>query len=344
LRDERRIRRDRPDTARIGLQQSALSGRKVIEAVGVSYAWGTTPVIADFSTLIMRGDKVGILGPNGCGKSTLIRVLLGQLAPQCGTIELGTGLQIAYFDQHRTAIDGKKTVAENVGEGNEYVLFNGKKRHIMSYLEDFLFESSRSRTPARVLSGGERNRLLLAKLFTRPSNLIIMDEPTNDLDAETLELLEDLLVEYEGTLLLVSHDREFINQVATSTLVFEGEGRIGDYAGGYDDWLSQKASAQSILAGASSALQASSTVRSIALAPLVTTKKLTNKEREELALLPARIEAMEAELANLEAKLADAAFFKKGGDEVKKATERAGKLPHLIEQAYAMWHGLEARS
>ena len=199
-----------------------------------------TPVIRDFSTLIMRGDKVGIIGPNGSGKTTLLRLLLGELPPQQGRLRHGVHLEVAYFDQLRAQLDEDKSVLENVGDGNDTILFNGKPRHIIGYLQDFLFSPERARSPVRTLSGGERNRLLLARLFTKPSNLLVMDEPTNDLDTETLELLEELLLDYPGTLLLVSHDRAFLNNVVTSTLVLEGEGRVGEYAGGYDDWLRQR--------------------------------------------------------------------------------------------------------
>src|SRR4051812_39213801 len=241
MRVEARARRDRTGTATIKLAEAERSGVKVIEAENVSYAWadGKT-VIRDFSTVIRRGEKIGILGPNGAGKTPLIKLLLGQLAPTAGSIKHGTNLEVVYFDQLRAQIDDDKTVADNIANGNATVTIEGRTRAVISYLQDFLFEPARARTPARVLSGGERNRLLLARLFTQPANVLVLDEPTNDLDAETLELLEDLLVEFQGTLLLVSHDREFLDNVVTSTLVFEGDGRIGDYIGGYADWLREK--------------------------------------------------------------------------------------------------------
>jgi len=214
---------------------------KVIEATDVSYAWPDGKVvIRDFSTVIQRGEKIGILGPNGAGKTTLIKLLLGQLAPTAGSLKHGTNLEVVYFDQLRAQIDDNKTVADNIANGNPTVTIEGRTRNVISYLQDFLFEPARARTPARVLSGGERNRLLLARLFTQPANVLVLDEPTNDLDAETLDLLEDLLVEFQGTLLLVSHDREFLDEVVTSTLVFEGDGRLGDYVGGYTDWQNEK--------------------------------------------------------------------------------------------------------
>ena len=209
----------------------------MVEAKGASYGYDNRPLLKNVSTTIMRGDKVGIIGPNGSGKTTLLRILLGQLEPQSGTVRLGTRLQIAYFDQLRAQLDENKTVQENISGGNDTVTINGEGRHIIGYLQDFLFEPERARSPVSVLSGGERNRVLLARLFTQPFNLLVMDEPTNDLDAETLDLLEELLAEFSGTLLLVSHDRAFLNNVVTSTLVFEGEGQVNEYVGGYDDWL-----------------------------------------------------------------------------------------------------------
>ena len=216
---------------------------KVIDAENLTFAYpGGVPLVRDFSTILTRGDKLGLIGPNGAGKTTFIKLLLGELTPTGGTLKLGTQLEVLYFDQMRAQIDGDKTVAENIADGNETVSVNGRSRHVISYLQDFLFAPDRARTPARVLSGGERNRLLLARLFTKPANVLVMDEPTNDLDAETLDLLEDLLVEYEGTLIVVSHDRDFLDNVVTSTLVFEGEGRIGEYVGGYSDWLTERPS------------------------------------------------------------------------------------------------------
>ncbi len=332
LRLERSKRREHVGSVTLQVQQSGQSGRKVITALDVSYAWGEHPVVDRLTTQLMRGDKVGIIGPNGCGKTTLIRLLLRQLEPQSGTVEHGTNLEIAYFDQHREAIDDNRTVAQNVCGENDYVIFNGKKRHVISYLEDFLFPPERSRSAAKVLSGGERNRLLLARLFTRPFNVLVMDEPTNDLDADTLELLEDLLVEHEGTLLLVSHDREFINNVVTSTLVFEGDGRVSEYAGGYDDWLRQRPAVAAAPAPASEPAPA---------APKKPAPKLSNKLLRELELLPGRIEAMEKELKDLEQILADPAFFKKPVAEVRQATDRHELLQGEIEAAMARWAELE---
>jgi len=241
MREERRQRRERVGAARMQLQEAERSGRLVAEAENVSFAYNGTPVIRDFSTIILRGDRVGIIGPNGSGKSTLLRLLLGELQPQSGEIRLGSRREVLYFDQMREQLDPYRTVQENVGEGNDTLIINGRPRHVIGYLQDFLFSPERARSPVRILSGGERNRLLLAKLFTKPSNVLVMDEPTNDLDAETLDLLEDLLLEHSGTLLLVSHDRDFLNNVVTSTLSIDKDGSVREYVGGYDDWLRQSA-------------------------------------------------------------------------------------------------------
>ena len=345
MRVEARARRDRTGTATIKLAEAERSGVKVIEAENVSYAWadGKT-VIRDFSTVIRRGEKIGILGPNGAGKTTLIKLLLGQLAPTSGSIKHGTNLEVVYFDQLRAQIDDDKTVADNIANGNATVTIDGRTRAVISYLQDFLFEPARARTPARVLSGGERNRLLLARLFTQPANVLVLDEPTNDLDAETLDLLEDLLVEFQGTLLLVSHDREFLDEVVTSTLVFEGDGKLGDYAGGYSDWMQDKAKMAARTAlleeKVEPALRAGSNLRSAQVASKPA-KKLSGKEQKELETLPAKIEALEKEQAELTARLADPTFYKKEAvqfAEVKKRLETVEK-EHAV--AFARWEELE---
>lgn len=332
MRAERRQRREVAGSVRLNVQQAATSGQKVIDVKNIFYAWGDDPIVRDFSTLIMRGDKIGVIGPNGCGKTTLLKLLLGQLQPHTGSVNFGTNVQVAYFDQQREVLDESRSVAENVCGENDSITFNGKRRHIISYLEDFLFPPDRSRTPVRALSGGERNRLLLARIFTRPFNVLVMDEPTNDLDAETLELLEDLLVEHEGTLLLVSHDREFINNVVTSTLVFEGQGRIGEYAGGYDDWLRQRA--------ASSAKPVE--VPAQTTATRSQPKKLSMKMQAELKELPSRIEAMEQELNAILEQFAGPAFGKKPVEEAQRVRQRHAELEHLLESAFARWAELEA--
>jgi len=335
LREERRKRRELTGKATLELQEGALSGRKVITVKNIHFQWAGQPVIKDFSTRIMRGDKVGIIGSNGCGKTTLLKLLLGQLAPQSGTVEHGTNLEIAYFDQHREALDVNKTVAQNVSGDDTHISINGSKRHVLSYLQDFLFAPDRSRTPVKALSGGERNRLLLAKLFTRPANVIVLDEPTNDLDMETLELLESLLVEFSGTILLVSHDRAFLNDVVTNSLVFEGDGVVTEYVGGYDDWLAQRAKNEEMKAAANKPQAAATT----AVAPKP--RKLTNKEREDLKTLPGKIEKMEAELAGLHAMCSNPEFFRGDQNEVRRVTARIEELPSEIEQAYKRWHELE---
>ena len=337
LREERRQRREISGTAVIEVNQASISGRKVITATGVSFAWDGQPVIRDLSARIMRGDKIGVIGPNGCGKSTLLKLLLRQLEPQSGIVEHGTQLQIAYFDQHREALDENRTVAENVCGEDAHVVINGARRHILSYLQDFLFAPDRSRTPVKALSGGERNRLLLAKLFTQPANLLVLDEPTNDLDMETLELLEDLLVEFNGTILLVSHDRAFINNVATSTLVFEGDGRVQEYVGGYDDSLNQKAAAEKIPDPAEAARIATS-------APAAREKTLTNRERQELDGLPARIESLEYAHTELQNQINDPAFYRSPADDVRRATEKLAALGGEIATAYARWTELSERA
>jgi ATP-binding cassette subfamily F protein uup len=335
MRAERSERRNRVGTANLQIQDAARSGHLVIEAKNASFAFGEKCVIRDFSTIIMRGDKVGIIGPNGSGKSTLLRLLLGQIAPQSGEVKLGTRLQVAYFDQLRAQIDDTQTVQENVCGTNATVTFNGAQRHIVGYLQEFLFSPERARTPAGVLSGGERNRLLLAKLFTQPANVLVLDEPTNDLDAETLELLENLLVEFSGTLLMVSHDRVFLNNVVTSTLVFEpdasGEYSIGEYAGGYDDWQRAQQANQPKVEPKKSAPKA----------PRSTPKarKLSFKEQRELEALPARIEALEAEQNALAEKMAAPDFYQNNGN-VSEVTARLAELETELSAAFTRWEEL----
>jgi ABC transport system ATP-binding/permease protein len=297
-------------------------------------------IVQGLTTRIERGDKIGIVGPNGAGKTTLLRLLLGQLAPKVGTIEQGTRLEIVYFDQLRAQLDETMRVQDAVADGNATVTVNGRTRHVISYLEDFLFDPTRARTPIKALSGGERNRLLLARLFTKPCNVLVLDEPTNDLDAETLELLEDLLVEFGGTLLLVSHDRAFLNEVCTSLLVFEGEGRVVDYLGGYDDWQKEKAAKAAATAAAIE--KAKRDAKDAAIAETTKkTRKLSNKERLELETLPKTIEKLEAEQTILTTKLADPLFFKKPPVEVTHATVRLHEIESELAKAYARWAELE---
>src|SRR5690554_6834941 len=303
LRREHAQRRQRQGQVAMSMQEAHSSGRLVLEAKSISQHYNAEPLFKDFSFTLWRGDKVGIIGPNGCGKSTLLKTLLGELHPTEGSVRLGTNLEVAYFDQLRDTLDEEKTVVDNVAEGSDMLTINGKPKHVIGYLQDFLFEPSRARQPVKSLSGGERNRLLLAKLFTQPANLLVLDEPTNDLDADTLDLLEELLGDYEGTVLLVSHDRAFLDNVVTSTLVFEGEGRVNDYVGGYQDWLRQRRPAADkprTDAHKPAAREAAARRK---------THKLSYKDQRELDALPQTIEALEAEQEALHAQMADPAFY-----------------------------------
>ncbi|HEX3729601.1 MAG TPA: ATP-binding cassette domain-containing protein [Opitutaceae bacterium] len=331
MRAERSARRDRTGNVTLKLAEAERSGVKVIDAEDVAYAWpGGKPLVRDLTTTILRGDKIGLIGPNGSGKTTLIKLLLGQLQPTAGEIRHGTNLEVIYFDQHREQIDGNKSVADNIANGNATVTIDGRTRHVISYLQDFLFTADRARTPARVLSGGERNRLLLARLFTKPANVLVMDEPTNDLDAETLDLLEDLLVEYSGTLLLVSHDRAFLDEVVTSTLVLEGGGRVGEYVGGYSDWLAHRSAPKPAPAPAPNPA-----------APSKKPRTLNAKEAKDLAALPATIEALEREQAELAGKLGDPILYKKDPQAFQAAKARMEEVERAHAAAFARWEELE---
>jgi ABC transport system ATP-binding/permease protein len=338
MRAERAARRTQMGNVRLQTQDVERSGNVVIAAKDISHSFGDRRVLQDVTTTIYRGDKLGILGPNGCGKTTLLQILLGQLAPEKGTVKQGTNLQVAYFDQLRAQLDEEKSAMENVAEGHDMVEVNGRARHILGYLHDFLFSGERARSLVRYLSGGERNRLLLAKMFTKPANLLVLDEPTNDLDAETLELLESLLVEFTGTILLVSHDRAFLNNVATSTLVFEGEGRFKEYVGGYDDWVRQRPREQA----AAAATPESAAKAQSARPAKERVRKLNNKEERELAGLPARIEKLEAEQAALHQKMAEPSFYRQAGAEISKINGRLEELQKELETAYARWEELLA--
>jgi ATP-binding cassette subfamily F protein uup len=340
MRAEARARRERVGTATIRLAEAERSGVKVIEAERLGFAWPDGRVVVrDLDLVVRRGEKIGLLGPNGAGKTTLIRLLLGQLPPTTGAVRHGTNLEIVYFDQLRGQIDDEKTVADNIADGNPTVTIDGRTRNVISYLQDFLFEPARARTPAKVLSGGERNRLLLARLFTRPANVLVLDEPTNDLDAETLDLLEDLLVEFQGTLLLVSHDRAFLDEVVTSTLVFEGDGRIGDYVGGYSDWLEERRKAEARAKPAPAPTPAPAPAK----APPARPVRLSAREQKELATLPARIEALEREQAELAARLADPAFYRAAGTQTADVRARLAAAEREHAAAFARWEELEAR-
>ncbi len=337
LREERSERRSREGTAKMGIQAGAQSGQKVIEVKDVTFGYNETPIFRNFSTTIWRGDKIGIIGPNGGGKTTLLKVLLGKLEPESGSVKLGTNLQVVYLDQLRGQIDDEKTVAQNVAGAAETVTFQGRPRHIHSYLQDFLFRADRIRMPAKRLSGGERNRLLLARLFLQPANVLVMDEPTNDLDAETLELLEEILVEFTGTLLLVSHDRAFLDNVVTGTLVFEGDGQVIDYIGGYEDWLKQRE--KRMAQPPSPAIEAPEpTPKGKSEKP----RKFLNRERRELEELPGQIEEWEAEQKAISEKLWDPELYKKDPNALVELEAKLEALKVTTTEAYARWEVLEA--
>ncbi len=336
MRVARQRRRERQGTASLQAQEAEKSGMLVIEAEGVEFGYGEKTVIRDLSTTIVRGDKVGVIGPNGAGKTTLLNLLLGRLAPRAGTVRRGTNLEVSYFEQLKSALDDEKTVQKNVSD-YDVVRVDGRERHVLGYLQDFLFTPDRARTLVKYLSGGERSRLLLAKLFTRASNVLVMDEPTNDLDLETLELLESLLVEYQGTALIVSHDRAFLNDVSTSVLVVESDGRVKEYDGGYDDYLRKRASEappEPKPAPAPKAVPADSAKPR----PV----KLSNLEREELSTLPGRIERMEADLTALHESMADPAFYKQDRETLAAADARLKALETDLAAAYERWEALEA--
>ncbi len=337
LRDERRQRRERLGSVKMELQVAERSGALVVEAEDAVFGYDGRNIINGLTTIITRGDRIGIIGPNGSGKTTLLRLLLGELLPDEGEVKLGSRREVLYFDQMRTQLAPDKSVQENVGEGNDTLIINGKPRHIIGYLQDFLFSPERARSPVRILSGGERNRLLLAKLFTKPSNLLVMDEPTNDLDAETLDLLEELLMEYPGTLLLVSHDRDFLNNVVTSTLAVSADGQVRESVGGYDDWLRQAAAGTT---------EAPTTSNPAPLArpkpPVERPKKLAFKEEKELASLPERIALLEKEQEKLHTTLADPEFYRSGGAKAAGMTLRLEELEQELALCYHRWEELEA--
>ncbi|MEY1662689.1 ATP-binding cassette domain-containing protein [Isoalcanivorax beigongshangi] len=339
LRQEYSERRNRQGTASLTMQDAQRSGRLVLEAEGLSHRYGDSQLIDGLDLTLLRGDRIGIIGANGCGKSTLLRILLGQLTPDAGTVTLGTQLDVAYFDQLRGSLDEERTVLENVTEGSDILTINGQPKHAIGYLQEFLFEPARARQPVKALSGGERNRLLLAKLFTRPFNLLVLDEPTNDLDAETLDLLEEQLLAFNGTLLLVSHDREFIDNVVTSTLVFE-HGQINQYVGGYQDWLRQRPSAAP--AAAAPATAAPQPATSPAAAPAAPARKLSYAERLELEKLPAEIETLETQQQALHARMAEPDFYQ-DADLVKATNAELATLEAALAERYQRWEQLDGQ-
>jgi ATP-binding cassette subfamily F protein uup len=337
MREERRQRPELAGTVRIQLQDAQLSGRLVIEAKAISFAYKPDePIIREFSTLIMRGDKIGVIGPNGSGKTTMLRVLLKELPTQQGNVRHGANLEIAYFDQPHAQLDYEKSVYENIADGNETITINGRPRHIIGYLGDFLFTPQQSRNSVANLSGGERNRLLLAKLFARPSNVLVLDEPTNDLDIETLDLLEEFLLNYPGTVLLVSHDREFLNNVVASTLVLQGNGIAKEYVGGYDDWLRQSKKTLQSQQQPENATAEKTRAKQISHRP----RKLSFKEKKELEAIPKLIETLEAEQQQLHDAMANPDFYKKG-QEIAAVAARLEELRKQLKNAYARWQTLE---
>ena len=344
LRKERQARREQMGKARLNLEQAQASGKLVAEVENTSLCFDHRCLFKDFSTRILRGDRIGIIGPNGVGKSSLIKMLLGELKPNSGKVKLGTKLEVAYFDQTRASLDPEKSVMDNLNLGKDSVTINGKERHVISYLQDFLFTPQRVKSPVKSLSGGERNRLLLAQLFTKPANLLVMDEPTNDLDVETLELLEELLTEFDGTLLLVSHDRTFLDNVVTSTLVFEGQGELNEYVGGYEDWLRQTKVKNKSKNKEATKESITKTVIETTKAEHVAAKqkrKLSYKEQRELEALPEKIEALEEEQAQLQQQMSAADFYKQAQDKIIAATQRVECIQQELEQAYQRWEELE---
>jgi ATP-binding cassette subfamily F protein uup len=342
MRETRGERRQRAGQVSMQVQQAERSGKLVVEAEDVGFRYGDRPIVTGLTTTILRGDKVGIIGPNGCGKTTLLRLMLGQLAPTAGKIKLGTNLQIAYFDQYRAVLDENASVVDNVAQGSDRVTVNGRNTHVIGYLQDFLFTPDRARQPVKSLSGGERNRLLLARLFTQPANLLVLDEPTNDLDADTLDLLEELLIDYTGTVLVVSHDRAFLNNLVTSVLAFEGHGVVNEYVGGYDDWVRQRpAPATTAETGPA---PAKPTTTPAATKPAVGAKvrKLSFKELKELENLPAEIERLEAEIAATTAAMAQAGFYQQSRETMAQTQSELTERQSRLEIAYARWEELES--
>jgi len=340
LRQEKAERLEAQGKARFAIDAGGFSGRLVVDVRKVSFCYGANLIIRDLSTRILRGDRVGIIGPNGSGKSTLLRLILGELEPSSGEVVLGTRLQLAYFDQHRRLLDTEKTVRENMSD-SDYVTVRGRSRHVIGYLKDFLFPPERIDSPVKALSGGERNRLLLAKIFTQSANMMVLDEPTNDLDVDTLELLEELLAEYQGTLLLVSHDRTFLDNVVTSTLVFEGNGQFTEYAGGYDDWERY----QRQIPEAPATAPKRTDLRPSAQAEAKSNgkpRKLTYKEQRELETLPAKIEALEAEQSDLHVRMGQGDFYRQESDKITATLERLKAVTLELEASYQRWQDLES--
>lgn len=343
LRNERAARVEQMGKVEFAIEQSQKSGKLVFETKDVNVSFKGETVLKDINVLVMRGDRIALVGPNGVGKSTLIKTLLGEYKADSGEIKRGTNLEVAYFDQHRIQLDLNATVQDNVADGKQEIVQNGQTRHVLSYLQDFLFAPARARTPVRALSGGEKNRLLLARLFAKPSNLLILDEPTNDLDVETLELLEDILQQYQGTVLLVSHDREFVNNTVTSSLYFAGQGKVVDIAGDYEDVVAYQKRQQNTIKAVETVQKS---VKPVEEKPVelssTSSKKLSYKEKRELELLPALIETLDAELSALQQQVNDPDFFRQNADYTQKALNQLHEAESKLAHAYERWEQLEA--
>ena len=346
LREERSERRNVVGNVNMGISANEKSGKLVFEADNISFAYEDKPLVTNFSTRVIRGDRIGLIGPNGIGKSTLLQLLQGQIQADEGTVKQGTKLEVAYFDQQRAQLDLEKTVVDNVAGGSDMIEVHGKPRHVISYLRDFLFDPERLRSPAKTLSGGETNRLLLAKLFTKPANVLILDEPTNDLDMETLELLESLLVEFEGTILIVSHDRAFLDNVVTSTWVFEGNGQIDEYVGGYQDYLHQSKQQKehqknmSATKAEKSSKKKSNETIDATNAKLIT-KKLSFNDQQELKKLPAKIESLEQDIEKIQNEMLEPDFYQKSSDVQKETNARLAEIQKELEVCYGRWESLD---
>jgi len=342
MRAERAARRAQMGNVRMQVDQADASGKMVFEAKGLSHSFGTSPVVTDLSLRVMRGDRIGLIGPNGAGKTTLLRLLLGEITPQAGEVRRGANVQVAYYDQQREQLDPDRTVVDTVGDGADTVTVNGVPKHVHGYLADFLFSPERARSPVRALSGGERNRLLLARLFTRPANVLVLDEPTNDLDLETLELLEAQLVEWSGTLLLVSHDRRFLDNVVTSTLAFEGNGKVQEYVGGYEDWQRQSKTPPVVTKQPPGSKASASNPKPPSPKPPSPKAKRSFKEEKEYAALPKRIAALEEEQQQLQAAMARPEFYKDGAEAIKKTMARVEAIEQELLAAMARWDALDS--
>lgn len=342
LREQRQQRRSKTGKVAMNVAAAESSGKLVSEAEKVGFDYEGQPLIRDLNTTILRGDRIGIIGPNGAGKTTLLRLLLGELKPDTGCIRNGTKQEVAYFDQFRAQLDDNASLVDNISQGREFIEVNGSRKHVIGYLQDFLFPPERARSPVSMLSGGERNRLLLARLFSKPSNILVLDEPTNDLDIETLELLEELILDYQGTVLVVSHDREFINNIVTSTLVFEGDGQVNEYVGGYDDWLRQAGSRQAEKTSTAGTAKRTVDADSRKTKEQVSKgKKPGYKAQRELDALPAKIEAFEDEIAALQERMANEGFYKQEKQDITKVQDQLAAAESGLQQCYQRWEELE---